>query len=653
MRILSFVAAGVALFFGAPSFAQSAPSDGTIKTPAGNSIKAPPEWRDTTSGKMLRFDAPEGDFSLAIVDVGKAADAKAAAQEAWAVFRPDDHHPLKLATPRPGRQGWDERAELEYETSANEHLLIDAFVLRRGDAWTVMIADGSQSTAEKRAGAIGLVVQSLRPAGYTKENFAGRTAHPLDAARIEQMRSFVETSIKELGVPGASFALIDHGKVVYEGGVGVKQLGKPYPVDARTLFMIASNTKGMSTLLLSQLVDQRQLDWNEPVTKVYPAFRLGSAATTASVEMRHLVCACTGLPRKDFDWIFDTRRNTPASVTFTQLAATEPTSKFGEVFQYNNLMASAAGYIAGHLFYPKMELGAAYDRAMQDHIFDPLGMTDSTLSIPRAVAGDYASPHGDDIDGKPAIADMAFNYVMLPYRPAGGAWSSARDLIKYVDLELTQGVLPDGKRLVSAKNLLARRARGVPTGENQWYGMGLEEDATWGVSVIHHGGSMAGYKTDLMLVPDAQVGAVILTNSDDGQMLLRPFQRRLLEVLYDGNPEAASDVAAAARQNQAEIAKERTRLAFPPDPAVTSQLAREYTSPELGHIKVETNGSSTRFVFTAWSSLVASRKNDDGTVSLVTTDPTNNGFEFVVGKAGGHPTLTTRDGQHAYVFAGG
>ena len=67
---------------------------------------------------------------------------------------------------------------------------------------------------------------SLRPKDYQRESFAGRTPLPLNSERIEQLRTFVETSMKKLDVPGAGFALIDHGKVVYGGGIGVKELGK-------------------------------------------------------------------------------------------------------------------------------------------------------------------------------------------------------------------------------------------------------------------------------------------------------------------------------------------------------------------------------------------------------------------------------------------
>lgn len=97
-----------------------------------------------------------------------------------------------------------------------------------------------------------------------------------------------------------------------------------------------------------------------------------------------------------------------------------PTSRFGEVFQYSNLMASAAGYIGAHIYDPSRDLGAAYDRAMQEMIFTPLGMTSTTFDYARALNGNHASPHGDDIDGHPAVASMAFNYSIAPHHPAGG-----------------------------------------------------------------------------------------------------------------------------------------------------------------------------------------------------------------------------------------
>jgi CubicO group peptidase (beta-lactamase class C family) len=328
------------------------------------------------------------------------------------------------------------------------------------------------------------------------------------------------------------------------------------------------------------------------------------------------------------------------------LGAMQPTTKFGELFQYSNLMAAAAGYIAGNALFPDKELGAAYDAAMQARVFDPLGMKSATFDIASARRGNHAWPHGFDVDGKVAVASMDLNYSVFPARPAGAAWSSARDLLRYVQMELSNGKLPDGRELVSEKNLLARRAKQVAVGETGWYGMGLSVDTKWNVTTIRHGGSMIGFKSDMYMLPEHGVGAVILTNADTGSFLAGAFRRRLLEVLFDGRPEATESLLSNVKNWKANVAKYRERLVVPADPAAAAKLASRYHSDALGDIAVKTANGSTTFDFGEWKSMVASRKNDDGTMSFVTISPGNGGFEFVV--TGN--TLVLRDSQHEYVF---
>jgi hypothetical protein len=297
-----------------------------------------------------------------------------------------------------------------------------------------------------------------------------------------------------------------------------------------------------------------------------------------------------------------------------------------------------------------MELGAAYDAAMQEDVFGPLGMTQTTFDFARALAGDHAMPHADTIDGKQVVASMDVNYTIIPFRPAGAAWSSVDDMIKYVQDELTPGRLPDGRQFISAKNVLARRVPNVPLGEDASYGMGLITDRQYGVTVVQHGGHMLGFHTDWFAITDADVGAVILTNGDNGWALRGPFGRRLLELLYDGKPDAEKELAANAAQIDAEIAKERPYLQLPADAALAAKLAPHYSNPSLGEIRVTRAGDRVVFDFGSWKSDMASRRNDDGTVSFVTTHPGVTGSAFVMTTAGGKRGLVTRDGQHAYTY---
>jgi CubicO group peptidase (beta-lactamase class C family) len=331
------------------------------------------------------------------------------------------------------------------------------------------------------------------------------------------------------------------------------------------------------------------------------------------------------------------------------LGTMQPTSKFGELFQYSNPMAAAAGYTAGHVMYPDMELGAAYDKAMQTQVFDPLGMKSTTFDYAKALAGNHAFPHSPNVDGKTARAVMELNYSIIPQRPAGAAWSNVEDMLRYVSMELANGELPDGKVYIPKEPLLERRAPQVAIGKEATYGMGLMVDKTYEVPVVHHGGDMVGFHSDMIWIPSQNVGAVILTNADGGPILRNQFRRRLLEVLYDGKPEAAAQVASQAKTFYEEIAAERKLMTVPADPAESAKLAPHYSSSALGDIDVTHPGAATVFDFGEWKSEMASRKNPDGTISYLTTAPGIAGFEFVVG-SGPKKTLVIRDAQHEYVF---
>lgn len=623
-------------------------ADAPRTTVRGNSFIAPSGWTISVRGQATILEAPETGSRIALIDV-RAADADAAVAAAWAAYDPEASWPLKVATDAPPKDGWTDRRNYTYQVSPNLRRDVAAIVQRANDVWTVLLYDMSQPVGEKRYGQVALIFGRLLPRGYERESFAGKRAHELDASRIAALGKFIEDGQKALHIPGVAVGIIQNGKVVFSGGFGVRELGKPAKPDGKTLFMIASNTKGLTTLLLARLVEAGKLTWDTPATSVLPRFKLGEPATTASVQVKHLICACTGLPRQDMEWLFQYEGVTPDGALAT-LATMQPTSKFGEAFQYSNPMAAAAGFVAGHVLYPKMELGAAYDRAMQRQVFGPLGMKSTTFDYARALRGNSARPHAPTIDGEPAVAAMDLNYSIIPVRPAGAAWSSIDDMLRYVAMELADGALPGGKRYIGKETLLARREPQVAIGKDSSYGMGLSVDTKYGTPVVHHGGDMIGFHSDMMWLPEHGVGAVILTNADPGWVLRSQFRRKLLEVLFDGRPEADADTAAQARTFFDELAAERKLLVVPADPSEAGKLAPKYSNPALGEIAVRKAGAATVFDFGEWKSEMASRKNPDGTVSFITTAPGYTGFEFVVGKEAKR-TLVLRDAQHEYVFA--
>jgi CubicO group peptidase (beta-lactamase class C family) len=617
-------------------------------TVAGNTFVAPAGWTFVVRGPATILEAPEGGSFVAIVDV-KAADSHAALVTAWAAYKPDAKWPLKSTSPVADRDGWTDRTAYNYQTSPNERRDVDADIRRANDIWTVTISDMDQGVGEKRLAQVSLIYGKFLPKGYQRESFAGKRAHTLDTARIAELSRFVGTAMKETGVPGVSLGLYQDRKVVFAGGFGVRELGKPAKVDAETRYMIASNTKALVTLMLAELVDAKKMAWDTPAISLLPTFKLGDPQTTDSVLVKHLICACTGMPRQDLEWLFEYQDMTPESA-MTLLGTMQPTSPFGALFQYSNMMAAAAGYIGGHIVSPDLELGSAYDKAMQSYVFDPLHMTNTTQDFAKAQQGDFATAHAPDIDGHMALAEGRVNLSVVPIRPAGGAWSTVEDVLKYVAMELDDGKLPDGTQYVSKDALLARRAPQVPIGVDQTYGMGLIVDTVYGTPVVHHGGDMIGFHSDMMWLPEHGVGAVVLTNGDPGWLIRSVFRRKLLEVLFDGKPEADGQIVAQAKQFYEEMAGDRKLLTVPADIAASQALAPHYSSASLGQITVVRDANRLSFDFGAYSSEMASRVNPDGTTSLVTIAPGINGSEFVIGHAGGKRTLTLRDAQHEYIY---
>ena len=371
---------------------------------------------------------------------------------------------------------------------------------------------------------------------------------------------------------------------------------------------------------------------------------------TRRILVKHLVCACTGLPRQDFEWLFTFDRSSPQG-QLDVLATMKPTTEFGALFQYSNPLASAAGYIGARTIKPDGELGQAYDDVMRDQVFRPLGMSRTTFSFDEALHTDHASPHSWDMSLRNVPIDMVLNHSVIPIRPAGGAWSSARDYARYVRLELARGRLPDGSTFVTEKNLLARRLPQVRVGEDSWYGMGLWIEDIKGMRVISDGGSMFGYKSNLFFVPDAGVGGVILTNADSGWRVATAVMRRTLEVIYDGQPEAEENLLSGVRETQAFLTGEQGDWKVPPEPSAVKRLAGSYRNAALGEIVAREGKDEVVFQFGGWKSRMASRVNPDGTTSFLSIDPGVRGFEFNAPAASGvYTRLRLRDAQHTYEY---
>lgn len=636
------------------SFCLAASSTWAGITPNGHRFEAPEGFSEQTSPAGYRFVAPEGDLSLWLVDLPQASDAQDAANQAWKKVDPAFSRKIILNSARPSRNGWTDESLIEYEASPSERLLVWANPRRAstgdGKSWVVILLVGSPGTEEKRAGPIRKFWGKLYAQGFELESFAGRKAKPLAQEQIEQLKSFVAKGMVELGVPGVGLSFISGNRVVWAGGLGVREAGKPQKVDANTLFMAASNTKAMTTALQAVAVDAGLIRWDQLASEADPRFRLGDPELSRRVLIRHLGCACTGMPRQDVDWWFGDPK-APAGSTFELLATMKPTSQFGEVFQYSNLMLGAAGYIAASKLLPGKEVGWAYDSSMRQRLFQPLGMNSSTFDFAQALRGNRAMPHGEAVDGKVRLVNTNMDATIVPARPAGGLWTSPHDFSQWVLMELARGRTPSGKVLISEANWAERYKPQIAIGADVNYGMGLFIDQQYGTTVISHGGDMPGFHSNMVWLPEHGLGMTILTNSESGAFLRAPLLRKLLEVAFDGRAEADERLRVAVSNYREEQDQFRRKLIHPVPVEDIKRLSRNYHNPELGILRVIQRNKRLVFQFRNWHTEVALHRNADASLSFVTIDPGIAGDEFILEEKNGTSAIILRDAQHEYRFS--
>ena len=244
-----------------PGAAAERLTDDTPRTTVeGNTFIAPRGWSISLRGSATVLEVPEGNSRIALVDV-RAGSADAAVAAAWQTYMPDASWPLMVVHRWQDEDGWTDRHEYRYETSPGENRLVSVDALRAGEVWTVAIYDMDAAVADKRTAEVSLIYDDLLPKGYTRESFAGRPAHDLDPARIAALTEFVESAMRILRVSGVAIGLVQDGRVVFADGFGVREIGGTEKVDADTLFMIGSNGKALTTLMLAKLVDEGKLTW--------------------------------------------------------------------------------------------------------------------------------------------------------------------------------------------------------------------------------------------------------------------------------------------------------------------------------------------------------------------------------------------------------
>jgi CubicO group peptidase (beta-lactamase class C family) len=346
--------------------------------------------------------------------------------------------------------------------------------------------------------------------------FAAAKAKP--SAPPSDLDAYVDRAMKTFEVPGLALTIVKDGQAVVAKGYGVKKLGDSTPVDARTLFGIASNTKLFTATALGLLVEEGKIDWDAQVVRYLPAFQMWDPYVTRELTVRDLLVHRSGLGLGAGDLLWWPASTYDRKEVARRLRFIQPATSFRSAYAYDNVLYLVAGEVIEAIS------GQSWEDFVSRRILARVGMTGSNVRHSAAAGtGNIATPHAP-VDGhvrpiKPFDSDNT--------NPAGGINSSAEDMAKWLTVQLAHGQLPDGSRLFSEATWRQLTTMVTPMPINdpppevaslrpnfQGYALGLVVRDYRGRKALMHTGGLPGYVSRVMMIPDERLGIAVLTNQE-------------------------------------------------------------------------------------------------------------------------------------------
>lgn len=343
---------------------------------------------------------------------------------------------------------------------------------------------------------------------------ASATPAPLPPVRLDvaDYEAIATAMTNEGKLPGMAMAIVQGGRVVSARGYGVTDVNNPQPVDAHTVFRLASLSKAFAATVTGLLVNDGVLRWDSRLTDYVPAFRMSEPGAAEQLTVADILSHRTGLGRNTFDR--DIERNADYHALTMQLANAPMQCAPGTCYAYQNVAFSLIGDIVF------AATGRFYSEAVASRIFKPLGMNDASYGLEGITASArWARPHIRSGRGWSSLMPKSTYYQMAP---AAGVNASISDMAQWLIAQA--GHRPD---VLPAPLLATLHAPLVETpGETQaasWrrsrltaasYALGWRDYSYSGHDVIFHGGAVQGYRAVIAMLPERDLGVVILWNSE-------------------------------------------------------------------------------------------------------------------------------------------
>ena len=334
---------------------------------------------------------------------------------------------------------------------------------------------------------------------------------PVVKTNISQLQGFdgfVRTIMQEWKLPGLAIAIVKDGNVLYSQGFGKRNIAQNLDVTPKTLFAIGSCTKAFTATAIGILVDEGKLDWDTPVKNYLPTFKMHDTFATERMTPRDLLTHRSGLPRHDLAWYNSSRSR---KEIFNSLQYLEPTKDFRTMWQYQNLMYMAAGYLVGEV------AGTSWEEFVQQRILTPLGMSTSTFTIAKMrQTGDYALPYKEIKD---EVQETHYYEAFDAVAPAGAINSNVEEMCAWLLLQMNKGKHGETQIISEAQLAQIHTPQMVMPDPKQYpelsymsYTLGWMAFAYKGHTVLQHSGGIDGFSALTTFLPDDKLGVVVLTN---------------------------------------------------------------------------------------------------------------------------------------------
>ena len=450
---------------------------------------------------------------------------------------------------------------------------------------------------------LALMATFMAPAiasGTDKNDTATTAARNQDAA----LDAIVDAAVERYHLPGIAVGVIEEGRVAYTATRGEIAAGSGEPIDTRTLFKIASNSKAMTASVLARLVDAGKLRWDDPVTRYLPAFRMHDPWVTREMQVKDLLVHNSGLPEGGGDLMLwpEPNRFTRADI-IAGLAHIKPAYSFRSGYAYDNLLYVVAGEVAAAAG------GASYEELMRREVFQPLGLSRCRVGEwNRDTVGNVAQPHTRSQGRYVASGDDDAVVPELVSAAAGGIRCSLDDMLVWA----RNWLAPDAaqRAWLSATQRQAmwtpRTPMPISARRQAWdgtrfyaYGYGGRIADVDGAMTVSHTGTLSGMYSVMTLLPDRKSGFVVLINGDADAARTVLNEVLLKRFTSPGDSRGVAYYADELRKEESSA-----RAVAPPAPSARQaanieemkSLLGVYRDPWFGEVKVCPDNGQVRFV---------------------------------------------------------